>query len=74
MLLTNIAQTTGKIQSQTVYEYSFSLINTEDNDTQSNLTAAFTKIPTLQDWQQWLSGWIDCGYSFSSTPLLINVI
>ncbi|MEN9871856.1 MAG: hypothetical protein RLZZ171_2848 [Cyanobacteriota bacterium] len=74
MLSTNIAQTIDQVQSQTVYEYSFSLINTTDNDTQDNLTAAFTFIPTLIDWQEWLSGWISCGYSLSSSPQLIRTI
>lgn len=71
---TILTQSTSKVPTSIVYEYSFSLINTTDNDTQDNLTAAFTFIPTLIDWQEWLSGWISCGYSLSSSPQLIRTI
>jgi hypothetical protein len=60
--------------STTVYEYSLTLINTIDHDIQDNLTAAFTHIPTLNDWQQWLSGWTDCGYKLQSQPQLLRTI
>ncbi|MGL5834256.1 MAG: hypothetical protein ACRC1Z_13625 [Waterburya sp.] len=75
MLTTNIAQSTFRVQpATTVYEYSFSLFNPEDNDLQDNLTAAFPSIPTADDWAAWLSGWNSCGYSLSTTPQLINII
>jgi hypothetical protein len=72
MFRTNITQTTSQIQIRTVYEYALIVHNAKDNDTQ-NLTAAFTHIPTSDDWQQWLTGWNSCGYLLSSTPRLINV-
>jgi hypothetical protein len=59
-------------QSTKVYEYSFSLINTKSNDYQDNLTAAFTNIPTLQDWLEWLSGWTRSGYCLATAPRLID--
>jgi hypothetical protein len=55
-----------------VYEYSYNLINIQDNDIQADLTAAFTHIPTLHDWDNHLSGWASCGYFLSSQPVLIN--
>jgi hypothetical protein len=73
MLSTNIAQTIDQVQSQTVYEYALTVVNSDDRDTQI-LTAAFTFIPSVTDFQQWLSGWISCGYFLSSTPQLINVV
>jgi hypothetical protein len=68
-----IAQTIDQVQSQTVYEYALTVVNSDDRDTQI-LTAAFTFIPSVADFQQWLSGWISCGYFLSSTPQLINVV
>ena len=75
MTLTNIAQSSPNFQSQesTVYEYALTVANTDDNDTQE-LTAAFTSIPNAQDWQQWLNGWVNCGYSLQSTPQLVRAI
>ncbi|MEM8832155.1 MAG: hypothetical protein AAGE96_22800 [Cyanobacteria bacterium P01_G01_bin.19] len=78
MTLTNIAQSSSDFQLQqltgaTVYEYALTVANVEDNDTQQ-LTAAFTSIPTLQDWLQWLDGWFSCGYSLQSTPQLVRAI
>lgn len=67
-----LTQTTPKVQ--TVYEYSFSLFNPEDNDLQDNLTATFTHIPTADDWTVWLAGWNSCGYFLSTQPQLINII
>jgi hypothetical protein len=77
MTLTTIAQSTPQVQSQsisTVYQYSFSLINTTDNDIQDNLTAAFTNIPTSDDWTSWLRGWSSIGYQFQNEPQLIEII
>ena len=73
MSLSNIANLTPQSQTITVYEYGFTVTNTEDNDTQE-LTAAFISLPKLEDWQQWLSGWNSCGYQLSATPTLINTI
>ena len=78
MTLTNIAQSSSDFQLQestatTVYEYALTLANAEDNDTQQ-LIAAFTSMPTLQDWLQWLDGWFSCGYSLQSIPQLIHII
>jgi hypothetical protein len=71
MSLSNIANLTLESQTITVYEYAFTVTNTEDSDTQE-LTTAFTSIPTLLDWQQKLAGWKSCGYELSCTPILIN--
>ena len=75
MFSTNIAQTTAsfQVQSDRVYEYALTVSNSIDNDIQE-LVAAFTFIPSLEDWQQWLSGWFDCGYSLNKQPVLIRTI
>lgn len=73
MLLTNIAQSTPQVQTFDVYEYSFSLINSDTHDIQENLTAAFKRLPNQQDWLDFLAGWIDCGYRFYSVPRLVNI-
>ena len=57
----------------TVYEYSLTVVNPTDNDTQ-DLTAAFSSFPSYQDWQNWLSGWSDTGYLLQSQPQLIQAI
>ena len=56
-----------------VFEFAFSVYNSTDNDTQT-LTAAFPSFPSSSDWQNWLSGWFDCGYSLNSEPILIRTI
>ena len=71
--IANPASTTQKSRTFTVYEYSLTVHNPEDNDTQE-LTAAFTSIPLLQDWQQWLNGWNSCDYFLNSQPILIRTI
>jgi hypothetical protein len=71
---TILAQSTPKVSTATVYEYSFALINAEDGDLQDNLTAAFTSIPSADDWTTWLRGWTSCGYSLVANPELINTI
>lgn len=68
MTSTTIAQSTA-----TVHEYSLTVFNPEDNDTQK-LTAAFTNLPTLEDWQQWLHGWTDTGYELLSQPQLLHIL
>jgi hypothetical protein len=73
MLMITITQSTPQVQTRTVYEYALTVHNAKDNDTQ-NLSAAFTHIPTSDDWLQWLSGWNSCGYLLSNVPTLINVI
>ncbi len=74
MSLSTITKTAPQIQKpRIVYEYSLTVANSEDKDTQE-LTAAFSFIPSLQDWQQWLDGWNSCGYSLSSSPNLIRTI
>ena len=74
MFTTTIAQTPVSIQSTAkVYEYALTVFNSRDNDAQK-LTAAFTSIPSFQDWQQWLTGWNSCGYSLVSTPQLVRTI
>lgn len=61
-------------QSQSVvFEFAFSVYNSADNDTQT-LIAAFPSFPSPKDWQNWLSGWSDCGYCLQSEPLLIRTI
>lgn len=66
-----MTSTTLTQSTTTVYEYSLTVVNSQDNDTQ-HLTAAFTNLPSPQDWQQWLSGWLDCGYSLATEPVLIR--
>jgi hypothetical protein len=61
------------LTQSTVFEFAFSVCNSQDNDTQT-LIAAFSSFPSHQDWQQWLSGWTMCGYSLSSVPVLIRTI
>ena len=56
-----------------VYEYSLTVVDPTNNDSQK-LVAAFSSIPTLQDWQQWLSGWNDTGYQLQLQPQLIRTI
>jgi hypothetical protein len=73
MTLSTIAQSSNQVQSTVIYEYSFTVINSIDNDTQK-LTAAFASLPTVKDWSQWLTGWISCGYSLTSQPQLIRTI
>jgi hypothetical protein len=69
-----LTQTPFQLQPSTiVYEYSFEVFNQQHNDTQK-LTAAFVSTPSIQDWQQWLVGWIRSGYRLSSSPQLINII
>lgn len=61
-------------QSQSVvFEFAFSVHNSDDNDTQT-LIAAFRSFPSPEDWQNWLSGWTDCGYFLNSEPVLIRTI
>ncbi|MEM9509840.1 MAG: hypothetical protein AAGA16_19520 [Cyanobacteria bacterium P01_E01_bin.35] len=72
MTLNNIAQTSLSIQSSSVYEYSLTVVNPENNDTQ-DLNAAFRSIPTSTDWQQWLDGWTDTGYELHSQPQLLQI-
>lgn len=75
MTLTTISQSTPQVLSQSVvYEYSYSLINKDDNDIQDNMTAAFRHIPTTNDWANRLSGWSSIGYQFHSQPQLIRII
>ena len=57
----------------TVFEFILSVHNPQDNDTQT-LTAAFPSSPSPQDWQHWLSGWTNCGYSLSTQPVLIRTL
>ncbi len=66
-----MTSTTLTQSTTTVYEYSLTVVNSQDNDTQE-LTAAFTNLPSPQDWQQWLSGWTDAGYELLSQPQLIR--
>ena len=76
MSLSTITKNTSTSPTQKlriVYEYWFTVTNSQDNDTQE-LTAAFTSIPTPADWQQWLMGWNSCGYSLDSQPILIHII
>lgn len=74
MSLSTITKTAPQNQqSRIVYEYSFTVHNSKDKDTRE-LIAAFTSIPSLQDWQQWLSGWNSCDYFLSSSPNLIRTI
>ena len=73
MTLTTITQSDSQVQSSIVYEYSLTVANPEDQDTQ-HLTAAFTSVPTSIDWQQWLSGWQISGYSLSTEPVLIRTL
>jgi hypothetical protein len=74
MSLSTLTQTPFQLQPSTiVYEYSFTVFNQQYNDTQK-LTAAFVSMPTIQDWQQWLTGWFNCGYLLSSSPQLINIL
>lgn len=61
------------LTQSTVFEFAFSLYNSNDNDTQT-LIAAFSSFPSSEDWQQWLSGWASCGYSLSTEPVLIRTI
>jgi hypothetical protein len=61
------------LTQSTVFEFAFSVYNSQDNDTQT-LIAAFSSFPSPQDWQHWLSGWIECGYSLFSEPILIRTI
>lgn len=70
---TILTQSTSKVQTRTVYEYALAVHNATDKDTQ-NLTAAFTHIPTTDDWTVWLADWNSCGYSLSTQPQLINII
>ena len=58
MSTTILAQTTASIQAQSnqVYEYALTVVNPIDKDTQT-LIAAFSSLPSLKDWQHWLSGW-----------------
>ena len=58
--------------SKKVYQYSLKVIDSEQ-DVQ-NLTAAFTSIPSQQDWSDWLSGWSSIGYSLFGSPRLIRVL
>ena len=76
MTSTNIAHTSSSLQPQSVfsvYEYTLTVANEEDRDTQE-LTAAFTSKPTPLDWQQWLAGWQSCGYVLADLPKLIHII
>ena len=75
MFSTNIAQTTASIQApiKRVHEYALTVVNSADNDTQK-LTAAFSSFPSPEDWQHWLSGWTNCGYSLNKQPVLIRTI
>ncbi len=68
-----IAQSDSQIQSTVVYEYCLTVVNTEDKDTQY-LTAAFSFLPTSEDWQQWLKGWNSCGYSTLTQPQLVRTL
>ena len=68
-----LAQSTTTVQTFEVYEYSFSLFNPDTHDIQENLTAAFKRLPSQDDWKAWLVGWIDCGYRFYSVPRLVNI-
>ena len=68
-----LTQSTQQVQTFDVYEYSFSLINPDTQDIQENLTAAFKRLPSQDDWKAWLDGWIKCGYRFYSVPRLINI-
>jgi hypothetical protein len=70
----SLAQSPSQLQPNSiVYEYSLTVFNRQHNDTQE-LTAAFISQPTIQNWQQWLTGWLNCGYRLSSSPRLINII
>lgn len=73
MTSSTISRSDSQVRSSTVYEYSLIVVNPQDNDSQK-LTAAFSYLPTSQDWQQWLTGWLDCGYSLYSEPFLIRTI
>lgn len=69
-----IAQSNFQIQSSiTVYEYQVTLINPQDDNIQQG-TAAFTSVPALQDWKQWLLGWVDTGYQLQSEPVFVRTI
>ena len=71
---TNVSlQQSASIDTKQVYEYALVLNHPDNNDTQL-LTAAFDSLPTLQDWQSWLSGWISQGYALQAQPLLVRVI
>ena len=60
-------------KTKTVFEFALAVHNNADNDTQS-LIAAFSSFPSPEDWQQWLDGWTNCGYSLDSEPLLIRTV
>ena len=60
-------------QSRLVYEYSFTVHNSEDNDTRE-LIAAFVGVPSTKDWQQWLAGWNSCDYFLVASPNLVRTI
>ena len=74
MFLTTISQSSSQVQSRTVFEYSFSLFNPQDQKTIDDLTAAFTHPPTSQDWDNWLEDWHDNGYYLESQPRLSQII
>ena len=77
MSTNTIAQTQTTVQANTnrvkVYEYALTVVNPIDNDVQK-LTAAFSFLPTLEDWQNWLFGWNSCDYSLQSPPQLIHTL
>ncbi|WP_036486873.1 hypothetical protein [Myxosarcina sp. GI1] len=59
-------------QKTKVYEYSLTVFNIEERNSQK-LTAAFIFIPTSKDWQRWLSGWGNCGYYLVGSPRLLHI-
>ena len=81
MSLTNIAQSQSNSQLDSVkqtnlkrvFEYALIVINFQTQEAQE-LTAAFRGIPTVLDWEAWLSGWNSCDYYLMLAPQLIDVI
>lgn len=69
--LSNSLSESNTKSNSLVYEYSLSVVCKENRE---HLTAAFRFVPNAKNWDEWLSGWKECGYSLLDSPQLINVI
>lgn len=67
-----VSSSTSQQLVNTVYTYSLSVVDSL-GDVQ-HLKAAFSSIPTSQDWLNWLNGWTRTGYSLHTQPQLINAV
>jgi len=73
MTLVTLTQSSDETQEkQFVYEYSFTVLNVQQQDTQE-LTASFIGIPSQREWSEWLKGWNSIDYELNSTPQVIGI-